>query len=125
MTKKIFYQIHTSKNQTKGCFNNGFTFPFFKKGGFINGQRAYFNQQIEVFVMNDKNRKQTGHGGIYVSKVPYSIISLHEIIEYNNYIVENVSFKFKTKYLLNKLGVSFKKQNEIKSKVEFLIGFVF
>jgi chemotaxis methyl-accepting protein methylase len=74
--------------------------------------------------MNDEYRKKTGHGGIYYSKVPYSLFSLNELIEYNDYISENVSFKFKIKFKLKKI-ISFKKQNILKSKLEYFFGVVF
>lgn len=120
MKKTIYYQIHPSPNKIQGCKNNGFTYPFFKKGGGINGHVAYFNNNVECFVMNDKKRKSTGHGGIYYSKVPYSIMSLSELISYNNYIKENVSFKFKIKKFFG-----FKTTNKIKSKIEYFFGLIF
>jgi hypothetical protein len=125
MKKTIFYQIHKCANKTHGCQNNDFSFPFFKKGGGINGHRAYFNEQVECYVMNDKNRQNTGHGGIFYSKVPYSFLSLNELISYNDYISENVSFKIKVKRFLNKIGFSFKSQNALKSKIEYTFGLFF
>ena len=124
MKKTIYYQIHKSSNQTQGRQNNGFTFPFFKKGGGINGRRAYFNQNVECFVMNDKTRKETGHGGIYYTKVPYSLFSLYELISYNDYISENVSLKFKIRFKLKKI-ISFENQNILKSKIEYFFGLIF
>jgi hypothetical protein len=125
MNKTIFYQIHKCPNKTKGQPANDFSFPFFKKGGGINGHRAYFNEMVKNYVMNDKSRKNTGQGGIYCSKVPYSMISLSELISFNDYIAENVSFNFKIKYFLNEIGFSFEKQNELKSKIEYFFGRLF
>ncbi len=126
MKKNIYYQIHKSNDQTQGSKNNGFTFPFFKRGGGINGTKGHFNKQVECFVLNDKEKRPTGHGGIFLSKVPYRLMSLNEVTDYNDYIGENVSLRWKFKFYLNKYKmISWKKQNEIISKIEYLFGLLF
>ena len=89
---KIYYQIHKSANKEKGCANNNFTYPFFKKQPNNNGYRAYFNEHVEVFCMNDKKRKNVKNG-IYLSNVPCKLFSLHEIQKYYNISIFKAKLK--------------------------------
>jgi len=123
MKKKIFYQICKSENKTQGCQNNNFTFPFFKKYGGHGAQRAYFNEEINAFVMNDKKRNVL-ENGIFYSFIPYDIISQHELISYNNSIACNTTKLFKLSRMISNI-VSREKQIFIISKIEFIVGIIF